>query len=989
MTTRYLFVAAICLFFSSTWAQNTTPTVVTDKNAIPSSFDPGSPALYSGTASMSLPIFEIKCGSLSLPISIDYSYDGLKPIEDASWVGLGWNLNAGGQISRIIQGAVDSTKQFGRNYGQYSIHDSLVKSNNTAFFQNIYKDDKDTSFDSAPDIFDGNFNGYSTKFYWYNGKAYFLSFSKELNISWPSVLGAITIKTGDGTTYVFAQAEVVFARFSSNHTQKDYNAAFHLTSIVSADTKDTITFNYTTCAFKPFPSLYSNFYVQGTYDFGGLGITYGDTISPVVFVPVLQNIVCRNSRVSFFSDAAFRTDIPNNCPKLREIDVVDSITRKTIHKNLFSYEYFGQTTVSPTAIERLKLKQFSTVNPLNAADSMTYRFSYVNEYGSFPSKGSLATDYWGYYNNNDEGELFLNDGGRSPNFSYCSYGALDTVAHPTGGFTVYQYEQNDYDSSSLQTHAFGPGVRVRNISQFNPGYSVPATSNNYSYLADDGISSSGVLSHVQSVSSSIYIKDTVNFNRFVLSNNTSGNAIMDNIFFYSKVTENSAMGNEKHRADYYFRSFSNAISDIDLSKKTAYLYDSVLGQYKPLLLTVNNYDSTTDSSFLSINPYIDSSYAALGNPGILAFKYGYTYYYNPTYWRRLNNQRTVQYDTQGDSSATTVFYNYNSARNMDSSRESLTDGRALIRKFKYPDDYVSGITGNMVSKHVISPVIERQTWLQNSGSAPKMVSGSITSYDQSIFRPLAVYVLETSLPLTVLNNETLSAGLYSKLVSDTVAYILKDQLLYDGNSNMKQEMKVSDIGIAYIWDYRHSMPVAVAKNALANQIAYTSFECDNGGNWTMSDTAKYTLNSLTGNQSYNLTSGKTISASPPSGTSYVVSYWSTNGPVTVSSNGSPVSAKPAGPTKNGWTYFEHVLPSTTSAVSLTSSSSALIDELRLYPANAQMSTSTFNPLIGLSSNCDVGNRVNYYFYDGLSRLRVIKDQDGNIVKTIDYHYQGH
>jgi YD repeat-containing protein len=65
-----------------------------------------------------------------------------------------------------------------------------------------------------------------------------------------------------------------------------------------------------------------------------------------------------------------------------------------------------------------------------------------------------------------------------------------------------------------------------------------------------------------------------------------------------------------------------------------------------------------------------------------------------------------------------------------------------------------------------------------------------------------------------------------------------------------------------------------------------------------------------------------------------------------------------------------------------------VDELRLYPQNAQMTTYTYNSLVGMSSQCDIDNRVTYYYYDSLGRLKVVKDQDGNIVKTYQYHYKG-
>ncbi|MES1250301.1 MAG: hypothetical protein ABUL46_06425, partial [Chitinophaga rupis] len=145
-----IFIIAITGFKQAA-AQNTTPTVVTDQNAIPGAAS-GSASPYNGMAGYSLPVYTVKCGSLTLPVSLSYGYNGLRLDATVGWTGLGWNLQAGGVITRNVQGAVDNTKDAGRNYGEYSIKDSLQKPNNSAFFNNVYQDAHDTSFDTAPDI---------------------------------------------------------------------------------------------------------------------------------------------------------------------------------------------------------------------------------------------------------------------------------------------------------------------------------------------------------------------------------------------------------------------------------------------------------------------------------------------------------------------------------------------------------------------------------------------------------------------------------------------------------------------------------------------------------------------------------------------------------------------------------------------------------------------------------------------------------------------
>jgi len=116
-----------------------------------------------------------------------------------------------------------------------------------------------------------------------------------------------------------------------------------------------------------------------------------------------------------------------------------------------------------------------------------------------------------------------------------------------------------------------------------------------------------------------------------------------------------------------------------------------------------------------------------------------------------------------------------------------------------------------------------------------------------------------------------------------------------------------------------------------------------------------------------------------------LSYWSTNGTYTTTGGTTPKQGKTINVNGKAWTYYEYTISGVTG---ITVSGSGNIDELRLYPSTAQMTTYTYNPLIGMSSKCDINNRISYYNYDGFNRLYTILDQDRNVLKKYCYNYAG-
>ena len=336
---------------------------------------------------------------------------------------------------------------------------------------------------------------------------------------------------------------------------------------------------------------------------------------------------------------------------------------------------------------------------------------------------------------------------------------------------------------------------------------------------------------------------------------------------------------------------------------------------------------------------------------------------------------------------TNFFYDNPAHLQLTRTESTNSKGEKTTSAFRYPldftipgganDAFTLGIQ-NLVNKHLVNTLVEKYVRKQKADATDiGAISYILTSFNSTLPTPSLAYVSMLTAPNTGYVASSIST---SGLVKDAAYQPLIYFDNYDAFGNLVQQHKANDVYNSYKWDYNNSLLIAEIPNAAANETAYTSFEADGTGNWTISAVSPNTTYKITGTQSYNIAAGKTISKSGlNSAKSYIVSYWSRNGAINV--NG---VAATSGLTKNGWTYYQHLLSSTTS---VTITGTATIDELRLFPSDAKMTTYTYSPLIGITSVCSANNLIQYYQYDALGRLIQIIDQDGNIIKTIEYHYQ--
>jgi hypothetical protein len=145
-------------------------------------------SLFTGTPSVSIPIYEMKYGDVTVPITLSYHASGIRPDQHPSWVGLGWTLQAGGVISRVINDKPDEYDN-GFKYEQSTSIGAPVSLATAGYYYkhsdfNLSQASNDLFIiDSEPDQFSFNFLGYSGNFYLNNDGSWKVECDKPVKIT--------------------------------------------------------------------------------------------------------------------------------------------------------------------------------------------------------------------------------------------------------------------------------------------------------------------------------------------------------------------------------------------------------------------------------------------------------------------------------------------------------------------------------------------------------------------------------------------------------------------------------------------------------------------------------------------------------------------------------------------------------------------------------------------------------------------------------------
>ncbi|WP_425236795.1 hypothetical protein [Ulvibacterium sp.] len=480
---------------------------------------------YSGIPEISIPLHVIPGREMDIPISLTYDASGIKVEALSSWVGLNWNLNFGGRITRMVNGLPDdyfaggsyssiSTPGISDKINSYSQNNNRFPDQDAALvYFNFLKDIQMNFTDAEPDYYMLNVPGINETIVVDITDNNTPKVLNNPRIKVEMTTGSGTVKPieswkithEDGTIYHFEAKEdtevVGNDTESSGAINYQYTSSWLLTRIESSNKKDNFVFDYSDSGYWADPQPASS------------------AVTAITKIVPTQNFY-RKPNQQFAGSAQYRTSqqfltrISNNGSTLvtvtlgNRLDVNEALTQTRLESLNFR-DYLGQPirsiyfdnqdyfnldglTVSPNGPlpegkdrmdVRLKLNGFQ----IKGTDEKTYQ-AYSFEYDrpdDLPSRDSKGMDKLGYYNGADGadgnpknstlypkyslGDNTLAGANRDFSPNYARIGLLKKINYPTGGFTEFDFESHDiYKSSSNTATVYFFGLNVNSDTQANP-----------------------------------------------------------------------------------------------------------------------------------------------------------------------------------------------------------------------------------------------------------------------------------------------------------------------------------------------------------------------------------------------------------------------------------------------------------------------------------------------------------------------------------------
>lgn len=468
--------------------------------------------LLTGQAQASVPIWDLTYGDISVPISLYHHGNAVRVEEGEGAFGVGWNLVAGGAVSRVVRGLPDdySVSTDGRKgwlfRNQAYFINTFIPSSNDAL---ATCSDESTDYDSInaqgywrdtePDMFYFNAPGLSGQFvFGADGTPKLLTYQDLLftvNKDAGGRIVSFSIVNDKGITYLFSTVESVKRKVGRPYStavsafQSDYNyykveaaytGAWLLTSITSAATGRTASFSY-----NDLDETQSNRYVTL------IGAT---TNQPDTLYFLTDRYSPR--QLSTITAGGYAVNISWFNGLVRKISVTSTAGIESKDFEFFYEEITSSTDTGNPKVYRSFLSEIKQTQ--NCQPFPSYAFVYegvtFGTSANFPFENRKKQDFWGFYNggstnknvptiyyyaNQKNDRRFraspisdqtitttLSGDSRAVNTATVGFGALKEINYPRGGTVKYTYEANQYYDASDMTTQTGPGVRVKSVSSY-------------------------------------------------------------------------------------------------------------------------------------------------------------------------------------------------------------------------------------------------------------------------------------------------------------------------------------------------------------------------------------------------------------------------------------------------------------------------------------------------------------------------------------------
>ena len=941
--------------------------------------------LNTGVVNVQVPLFSIQEGGLMLPIALSYQTSGIKLHDIATWVGLGWNLSAGGKVTRVVKKRPDEA-----GYCKSSSPDGAAAAVLSSWTTKTYDSRESGDFDSEPDVFFYEFPGASGMFVMDpEGNAHTIPYA-NIKIEWVD-RSYFRITDARGVVYKFGQnvkeETTMTTIFDGDRKVKPtYVSTWYLENITGT-MYETINFAYEEGASYEFSNYDEKYSVEVSCTVPSnptISREIKETLEIITQIKpqYLKNISWKGGRLEFLSSLG-RNDIRNT----RKLNTIKYFASDGSFVKSVNFSHYN---LSKASDERLMLSE--VYDSTAVGSRLIAKFTYNGS--SLGSRNSKDYDHWGYYNgaNNQTNRPIIYyipiahapipGATRTPSLYYASAQTLKRVYNSLGGYSEYEYELNDaVIEGSLVSIG---GLRIKSIKEVSTSTDSLVTKYYYKKCNLQGIMSNessgtifsggGYCTWAQGggdeytyLLESQMICDVFDMNGGPISYSTviveNPNGSREVYDYTSNVTDADVPSkvyfipySASNVRDNYLAMFTNSSRFWHrglVSKQRSY------DRSNNLVSEISNYYSFGNNTKGEVKGYQTYTSRFVTREDVKKTRHlcEYTWTSEPVLLRSVYSKGTdVIYTT------TQYKYNENYLVPTEVSQSQSQSGTTIKTTITYPFDYPTTTTsgdvinqglGWMNVRHMIDYPVETITYKNGL-----VIGGELNEYmgGLAIVWPKYVRRLKISEPISTYTPYTCVSG---KMVCDPNYEIVSVNEAYNLTACMPVQSREGLYAkpISLICGYNNTSVIATVSNATVKQIYHTSFEDVDGA--LLCDKAKTgykVFNGIFNIPLNNLEAGQ-----------YVLSYWKSS--------------------DKGANWNKVIVPITVSASSQPYSigdGASYIDEVRIHPAMARMITITYKPGFGKTSETDENGFTTYYEYDGFGRIVKIMDNDRSVLKNYQY-----